>query len=173
MESRIVLFPSKAVSAGRSEEKVNILPNDEYFLREFVVGNKDASTTSRVNPSEKLETERDEIDMNENDWAKQYIESVDRSISDIRKEGNENRREIKNEIRAYAQDINKKFDITMDELRQTRKEVREDVSDIKQDIRDIKKDNNDTRKWILGVGISVIVAIAAMAITVILSMPRI
>ncbi len=117
-------------------------------------------------------TDSREGKMDNNDWAKQYIESVDRNISEIRKESNENRREIKEDIRSYVKDTHDYINVLVKKTDDYLEETRVSRQEIKDEIRDIKKDNTDTRKWILGVGISVIVALVALGVTIILSLPK-
>lgn len=105
-------------------------------------------------------------DMDNNDWQKQYVSSLDRNISEIRKENAETRKEIKEDMKGYVSEIhsyidiiNTKYDLTMDI-----------VKDIKSEMKDIGKDNSDTRKWIVGVGITVFFSVAGLILAVILKL---
>lgn len=104
--------------------------------------------------------------MDNNDWAKQYIESVDRNISEIRKESNENRREIKSDIHDYINAVNKKIDDSVEESRNMRLEIKNELNELKSEFQETKNETIQTRRHVNNMMITMIIGLAGIFLAV-------
>ena len=92
--------------------------------------------------------------MDEKDFQRQYMDSLDRNLSEIRKESSENRREIKNDIHHYIDTVAKKFDDSMDIMNRG-------LDDLSKKINRMETTTDAAKRHIDTVGVGVILGLIA------------
>ena len=107
----------------------------------------------------------EENKMNENDMLKAYMEKVDRDQSDLRADIRESERRTSEKIDKIEERMDQRLNRIEDIITKS-------TDNTATKIDNLEKEVSSTLKWVIGTCVATIIGIAAMVITIIVSMPN-
>ncbi len=162
----------------------------------YVVGSEEKPFDEvKASPMKKMQIKmhvRNQLDRNNEEVASSFSngsgdkmdESTKMMIERLERDSREREERYHNDAREREQRLEKRFERIETLLSSSRQEMREDIADLKsdmksdvaeiktdfremkQDFKDLKKSTDDTNKWIIGLAITTIAAIVAVAVSV-------
>lgn len=142
------------------EEKRLLLPYNEYGRALSVV--RAVKGTRHEPPGEGGDH------MAEVNWQDRYLQTLEADVREIKADFRAMRSEVKSDIAQFKDDIATLIKQSMDQLHHLDTQRREDISEARKEIASIRESVEATNKWIVGLVITTIAAIAAMVLTVVL-----
>ena len=110
------------------------------------------------------------------DWQEKYIEKLDRDVSEMKASLRQAEEHIERLVADLRQDIRDQMGGLHREIDGMRREMdgmRREMDDMRKDMRSIQNEVRGTNKWIIGLVISAIAGITAIAVSVVAFMTSI
>lgn len=107
--------------------------------------------------------------MAEVNWQDRYLQALEADVREIKADFRAMRSEVKADIAQFKDDIANLIKQSMDQLHHLDNQRRDDIAQARKEIAAIRDSVDATNKWIIGLVITTIAAIAAMVLTVVLT----